>query len=249
MMRGILAAAGAALVGGAVAKVALRGPAAKPADTPLAPLVLPAGVVVREELGRRPGPLVVVLHGANDNEGQLVPSLASVDAHKIYVRGFLPAGKGFQWLKSRILKTPEPEFLRELEATGARLALLVRSMKAQRGASSVVVAGFSQGGHLAWYLAARGVVDGAAIASGALPRSFAVPRPSRKVLLRYVSGVEDKTVPWEFVRTTADRFRDAGYEVLGRQLDAGHSLSRVGSDFSRTLDQALVRLADSGAER
>lgn len=246
MMRGILAAAGAAVVGGAVAKVALRGPAARPADTPLASLVLPAGVVVREEPGRRPGPLVVALHGANDNEAQLVPYLASVDAHKIYVRGFLPAGKGFQWLKSRIRKTPEPEFLRELEATGARLALLVRSMQAQRGAPSVVVAGFSQGGHLAWYLAARGVVDGAAIASGALPPSFAVSRPSRTVLLRYVSGVEDKTVPWETVRETSRRFKDSGYDVQGRQLKAGHSLAGMGYNFSQLLDEVVVRLMDLG---
>lgn len=246
MMRGILAAAGAAVVGGAVAKMALRGPAARPADTPLAPLVLPAGVVVREEPGRRPGPLVVVLHGANDNEAQLVPYLAPVDAHKIYVRGFLPAGKGFQWLRSRILKTPEPEFLRELEATGARLALLVRSMKAQRGASAVMVAGFSQGGHLAWYLAARGVVDGAVIASGALPPSFAVSRPPRKVLLRYVSGVEDKTVPWEVVRTTSGKFRDAGYEVQGRQLKASHSLPGVGYSFAQLLDEVVVRLIEPG---
>ncbi len=245
MMRGILAAAGAAVVGGAVAKVALRGPAARPADTPLAPLVLPAGVVVREEPGRRPGPLVVVLHGANDNEAQLVPYLASVDAHKIYVRGFLPAGKGFQWLKSRILKTPEPEFLRELEATGARLALLVRSMQAQRGASSVVAAGFSQGGHLAWYLAARGVVDGAAIAAGALPPSFVVPRPSRKVWIGYVSGVEDKTVPWELVRDTSGKFRNEGYEVQGRQLKAGHSHSAVGHDFSHLLEEVVVQLTGS----
>lgn len=247
MMRGILAAAGAAVVGGAVAKVALRGPAARPADTPLAPLVLPAGVVVREEPGRRPGPLVVVLHGANDNEAQLVPYLASVDAHRIYVRGFLPAGKGFQWLRSRILKTPEPEFLRELEVIGARLALLVRSMKAQRGASAVVVAGFSQGGHLAWWLAARGVVDGAVIASGALPPSFIVPRPSRKVLLRYVSGIEDKTVPWEMVRETSRKFKDSGYDVQGRQLKAGHSLPGVGGSFSHQLDEVVVRLI--GLER
>ena len=200
-------------------------------------------VVVRQEPGRRPGPLVVVLHGANDKEGQLVPYLASVDVHKIYVRGFLPAGKGFQWLRSRILKTPEPEFLRELEATGASLALLVRSMKAQRGASSVVVAGFSQGGHLAWDLAARGVVDGAAIVSGALPPSFAVSRPSRKVLLRYVSGVKDTTVPWEYVRATSGKFRDAGYDVQGRQIAAGHSLPRMALNLAYAPNAVLIQVA------
>ena len=136
--------------------------------------------------------------------------------------------------------------LRELEATGARLALLVRSTKVQRGAPSVVVAGFSQGGHLAWYPAARGVVDGAAIASGALPPSFAVSRPSRKVLLRYVSGVEDKTVPWETVRETSRQFKDSGYDVQGRQLKAGHSLADMGYSLSQLLDEVVVRLIELG---
>lgn len=238
-LRHVAGLMGAAVAGGATAHYLLRQPAAPAMSAP--PLVLPGGSVASEKPGNV-DPLVVALHGAGGDERQLVPYLKDSTQNVVFLRAPLRQKEGFQWLTSRIKVTPTAKLLTELERVAGGLRPALAAAKAQRGASRLVVVGYSQGGHLAWWLAAQGVVDGAVVVNGALPADFKVPRPHRRTFIYWLSGVEDRTVPWELVRETVGGFRSAGYDIDGHQVKAGHSLSSVGPGIGAHIGGALANV-------
>lgn len=248
MIKRLVAVAGVAAVGGLAAHAVLRRPAAADPPPPaLPPLVLPGGVVAHENVGRTTDPLVIVLHGASGDENQLVQYVRTIE-HTIFLRGFLRSGKHYQWVKSRVKTTEATAFLTEAVAVVARLGSLIQSLKAQRKASRSVVVGYSQGGNLAWLLAAAGHVDGAVIVNGALPAAYSAPRPHKRIEMYWLSGICDQTVPWGLVRETQMRFKAAGYIVDGRQVKAGHNLDRIGREIMPALDDVLARMSVSGGK-
>ena len=111
------------------------------------------------------------------------------------------------------------------------------------GATRSAVVGFSQGGHLAWLLAARGLVDGAVIASGALPETFTPLKPERPIEIAALGGTEDNTVPWSLVDATRARFAAAGYTVTAVPVKGGHAPQVIGPHLGPALEDVLARMS------
>lgn len=237
MMRPILISAGL-MVTGEVLRRALRRYSG--AGEPLAEM--PGGLMAREVVGSG-SELVVVLHGPGAAPGQLERWLPTPRGPMLSLRGLHPHKDGYQWLTSRLQQTSAAAFLAEAETVAQRIGESIRAVGSKYGATRTAVVGFSQGGHLAWLLAARGLVDGAVIACGALPDTFTPPRPERPIEIAALGGTEDKTVPWALVDATRARFEAAGYAVTATSVKGGHTPQAVGPNLGPALEDVLARMS------
>lgn len=235
MIRPALITAGLALVGGVLRHVLQRRQLPEMAES--------GGLAAREGAGNGKDPLVLFLHGPGGHPGQLERWVAPPVGPFVSFRGFHEYKGGYQWLTSRLQQTPALAFLAEAEGVAQQLATAIGEKKAHFGVTRSVVVGHSQGGHLAWLLAAKGVVDGAVIAGGALPESFTPPRPARPLEIAALVGTEDKTVPWQLVDSTRARFATAGYAVTATQVKGGHALQAIGPHLGPALVDVLARMA------
>jgi predicted esterase len=235
VIRPALITAGLALVGGVLRHVLQR--------RQLPEMTEASGLAAREGAGNAKDPLIVFLHGPGGYPGQLERWVAPPVGPFVSFRGVHEYRGGYQWLTSRLQQTPAPAFLAEAEGVAQQLAAAIEDKRTHFGVTRSVVVGHSQGGHLAWLLAAMGVVDGAVIASGALPESFTPPKPTRPIEIAALAGTEDKTVPWPLVDSTRARFVAAGYAATATQVKGGHALQAIGPHLGPALVDVLARMA------
>lgn len=162
-------------------------------------------------------PPIVFFHGRGGDEDIMFGQLAGIklDALQLYPRGPVPMGKYAAWTQAR---STDADWGDELEAVLPAAAAMLEEVR--RCFGTPVVAGHSQGGHMAFALAARypHLVRSAIGASGALPEGmwgrFEVP-------VTAIHGTADPVVPYA---RTADMAEASGAELVaidGHQ----HSLS------------------------
>ncbi|MBZ5708233.1 alpha/beta hydrolase [Nannocystis pusilla] len=209
------------------------------------PLVIPGRVAVERLYGggdaRTKVPLVLVLHGVGADETQLAPyMLSSRPMRLVLLRGGLATGNGFQWFRSRF-KSNAAAFITDVSRAAAEVATVLDQIATQRLYTERIVIGYSQGAHIAWWLATTGRVDRVVAMSGALPPSFKPPRPTRQVRIEAVHGMRDPVIPYNAGQATARTFRAAGYPVrLTTQRLAGHGLSSMGTALAPALERVLT---------
>jgi len=226
-------AIGLGVAAGVGIALALRGDG--PAEAcDLLPVGRAGGLLYRSQGERSQAP-VIVLHGRGGNAEAIAEA---VPASELEAFGFYPqaqkalgaSGNNFAWTAARFRDDDWAE--RQAEAVSAILPF-VEWVKACMGAP--VIAGHSQGAHMAYAVAAKapGLVRGAVGASGALTPVLSAPL---KVPVVAIHGAADTIVPPDNAR---------GMGALGARFielpGAGHSLDgellRV---FKHELDLVLV---------
>lgn len=174
-----------------------------------------------------PAPLVVALHGRGDTPESFSDTFHAYPTRAtfVFLRGPRSYGEGASWFELHP-KMTEAELAREVssarDAAHARIAAIARGRR-------YAVVGFSQGGFLAFALAARypSEIACALPIAGTLPEPLH-PRPGAKLPDVFAfHGERDTKVPLEGARATAAAFTAAGgraelvtYPTLGHTTDA-----------------------------
>lgn len=245
MVVGGLAAAGVVGAGIWLKRQVIQQAFLAPEPDSQVPLVLPGRVAVERLYGggdaRTKVPLVLVLHGVGADETQLAPYvLSSRPMRLVLLRGGLASGNGFQWFRARY-KDNAAAFITDVSRAASEIVTVLDQIATQRLYTERIVVGYSQGAHVAWWLATTGRVDRVVAMSGALPSSFKPPRPSGQVRIEAVHGMRDPVVPYSGGQATVRAFQAVGYPVrLTTQRLAGHGLSSMGDALAPALDRALT---------
>lgn len=189
--------------------------------------------------GEGPFPTVVALHGwgasAHDLLG-LAPLLHGGDALVLCPEGpvEVPIGPGMTghgWFPLDPGKPPDPDEFRK----GARA--LRGFFEAARDRypvdpERVVLLGFSQGGAMAyeWALSEAGSFAGLVALASWLPEPLASAvgkTPEQEELpVLVLHGTQDTMVSVEMARASRERLRELGVQLMYRELEMGHELSR-----------------------
>ncbi|MEZ4437084.1 MAG: alpha/beta fold hydrolase [bacterium] len=195
-------------------------------------------VIGGEERG--PLPLVLVLHGVGADETQLAPYVsADRPTRFVFLRGTLASGRGYQWFAARF-KGDAPTFAAQLYRATAEVLQALDAIASQREIARTVVLGYSQGAHVAWWLATTGRVDRVIAVSGALPAGMRPPAARRPPQIEALHGTRDLVVPFAAGQATARAFEAAGYPVRFRPLRlGGHSLSSIGQEVAPAITGRL----------
>lgn len=244
MVVGGLAAAGVVGAGVWLNRQAVKEALFASEPDPQVPLVLPGRVAVERLFGggdaRTKVPLVLVLHGVGADETQLAPYVLSDRPMRlVFLRGGLASGNGFQWFRSRF-RDNAAAFLSDVSRAAAEIVTVLDQIATQRFYTERIVVGYSQGAHIAWWLATTGRVDRVVAMSGALPVSFKPPRLPRPVRIEAVHGIRDPVIPYSAGQATTRAFQAAGYPVrLTAQRLAGHGLSGMGDALAPALARVL----------
>ena len=191
-------------------------------------------------------PLVLALHGLGDRPENFGTWLRELPvAARVYaLRAPQAWGQGFSWFQPTSRSGPaDPDTLgpRAEEATGRILANLDRLLARRPTRGKPVVVGFSQGGMLAFALAARSPERFAGVfpVSGVLATSIepaAAPASAPRLLAFH--GVDDARVPIALGRLSVERFRAQGWTAELREYSGlGHSIS---PDERRALLDAIA---------
>lgn len=206
----------------------------------VAPLRAPPGaeegplevVEVRLDGGGRAGalPVVVAIHGL----GGRPETFASIfDGFALRARLVLPRaprpwGPGFAWMPGQ---THPGRAAAERRSADLVAGLIRRIPGTEATGGRVVVTGFSQGGVLAFLVAARhpDLVQAAIPVSGYLPESAAPPRRREGRWLpavRAIHGTEDRVLGILGARRSIARLRRLGWDAELREHEGvGHELS------------------------
>lgn len=245
---GVATAAGAAL--GARTWMQREAAVSLPAPMPanLVPLVVPGFVVHERVTGQadpmRPLPLVLVLHGIGADERQLLPHTdTGVPARLVYIRGPVRSSDAESALYSYFAPRfagDRAKFLAAAEDMAAKLLQALGTIASQRAVSRTLVLGYSQGGHLAWLLAASGRFDVAMPVAGALPTGYQPPPSTGRTILRGVHGEQDRTLPALAGAATFLAFQAAGYKGSLARVKGTHALTTLGHHIKSTLTEALA---------
>ena len=164
----------------------------------------------------QPLPLVLVLHGIGGSEEQIVPYTdLKVPARLVYVRGPVSNGAGpnagHSYFKARFTAAG---FMAEVEAMAAQIVRVTDTIASQRAVTRTLVLGYSQGGHVAWLLAATGRFDVVLPVSGALAPGYQPPPPTSTTTIRALHGEDDRTLPATAGAATFRAFSTAGWAVV-----------------------------------
>jgi predicted esterase len=219
-----LGVGGAAVVVGVLAYVLLQGSprAGEPALTAAAPgplIDLPGGLKAAPRLQVAddvPAPLLIVLHGREGTEKQLVPFVPlDLRARVFFLRGNIPGPKMMnRWsFFAPRYKDPEVELVAAMAPAIETLRAALLQLRARYPTTGALVLGGSQGGHLAYALAAQGDVDGAVAVSGALPPPLR-PLGAGSAGVIGIHGTADTTVPAAAGKATVGAFKAAGYPLV-----------------------------------
>lgn len=214
-------------------------PLAEPAAIPL---LLPGRVALERVFGPAsadPLPLILVLHGVAADEQQLLPHVRlDTPARVVFLRAPLALRKGFQWFPARF-RDGADMIGPQLARASADILAIFDTIAAQRPVARRIVLGYSQGAHLAWWLATSGRVDHVIAASGALPMT--PPRPRAALTIHALHGTQDRVVPFASGRKTATAFEAAGYRVRFTPVRfAAHNLRTLGHAIAPALRAALT---------
>lgn len=199
----------------------------------LEPRGVAEGIAYRSYTPESPGPHpIILMHGRGGSEDIMFGELADtvLPAVQVYPRGPLELGKYFAWAKAR---STDPEWPEQQAAAVERMRPFVAWVS--RCLGPPVVAGHSQGAHMAFGMAAAypELLHAAVGASGALTPAL-WRRPGVPVVA--VHGVEDGVVPVANARRMRDELGVELVEVPG----AGHGL---GGALEQAFGDALRRLA------
>ena len=178
------------------------------------------------------------MHGRGADEHDLAPLVDALDPERRLV-AFLPRGPlallpgGAHWYVVREVGFPDPAtFLPTFE----RLSAWTDAALAQVGVrpERLVLAGFSQGGVMAYSLAlaaARPRPAGVLAFSGFVPRvdGFELDLAARAGMpVSIAHGTLDPIIRVEFGRDARKRLTDAGLDVVYREDPVGHTITPGG---------------------
>lgn len=217
-------------------------PAQEPSEGLASFVELPAGGrgVVRSQTQEEGAPLVLVFHGRNADETQLMDAVPTdIAARIVFLRGHLPDPQGGRLFFGPRLTDPETKLVPALRDAGNIAAQWIRALQQKYQPARVVALGFSQGAALALQLAALGAVDGVVAFSGGLPPKLRPAGPA-DVLIRQIHGKADQVVPEVLDRDTAAAFQEAGYLGFYEAIpDQGHKQpTNVRPHLEAALDQS-----------
>lgn len=191
-----------------------------PPPTPPGTLVeLPGGLMALPVLQVADGveaPLLLVLHGREGTEAQLRPFVPDdLNARVFFLRGNIPGPKAKnRWsFFAPKYADGEAKLAPAMKPAIANLRAVIAELRQRYPTTKVHVLGGSQGGHLAYALAAEGDVAGAVSVSGALPPSMRPSLPHDASVIG-IHGAKDTVVPMAAGKGTIDAFRAAGYPFV-----------------------------------
>ena len=197
-----------------------------------------------------PLPLIIAVHGLGDRPDRFKKLFLSMPfaARVIVPRGPADYHDGYSWFTTEIKDGKVVRLVYgELRASARRLALLADAM-AERWPTvgSPVITGFSQGGILAFLVAAdhSGSIAGAIPMSGIWPRelrpSGPLPTASGRPAVVALHGEEDALVPYAEAQESVLAMRALGMEVrLEGFQDVAH---RVSAEMRLRLFELLAEL-------
>jgi predicted esterase len=163
-----------------------------------------------------------------------------VPARLVYVRGPVANGTapnaGHSYFKARFTAAG---FMAEVEAMAAQIVRVADTIASQRAVTRTLVLGYSQGGHVAWLLAATGRFDVVLPVSGALAPSYQPPPPTGTTTIRAMHGEDDRTLPATAGAVTFRAFSAAGYKGDFSRVRAGHALATLGQHIAPLLTATL----------
>lgn len=198
-------------------------------------------------------PLVVAIHGLGDSPEGLARLFDGFDAPARIVlpQGPAPWGDGYRWMP---WGGDEERAAREAEESAERLVALIAEVSRQRPTRGrAIVTGFSQGGIMAFTLAA---LHPEALAY-ALPISGQLLQPSwdaargegRLPVVRALHGTDDEVLDPNPSRQSVVRLRSLGFDATIRLYEGvGHAIPRqVRRDLFALLQAMVAAEAGGGA--
>lgn len=171
---------------------------------------------------------VLVFHGMSATIEQLKPYLDLTRARYWLVEGQVPASAG-GW-NYTATRSSSPQFGVALRRLIDDLDPLVDAIRRHEGRELSAI-GYSQGGHIALALAARGAARVAVTASATLSDELVPsgPPPAALKRLLMLHGEDDRVVGPARSRGIADALSSAGWPVEWIGLpDVGHELRKIG---------------------
>jgi len=159
-------------------------------------------------------PLIFGIHGLGDRPEMFARLFASefpIAARLVFPRGLRPEGEGFSWFPISGSAIGGEATAEHLRVAGDGIAVLVARLTREHApAVAPVVFGYSQGGMLSFYLAARHPELVAAVVpiAGFLPRSLVGSKPPAPT--HAFHGVADTVIPVEAARSTVRAFSELG---------------------------------------
>ena len=121
----------------------------------------------------------------------------------------------------------------------AQIIRVADTIASQRAVTRTLVLGYSQGGHVAWLLAASGRFDVVLPVSGALAPGYQPPPPMGATTIHALHGEDDRTLPATAGAATFRAFSAAGYKGDFSRVQAGHALTTLGKHIAPLLTDTL----------
>lgn len=185
-------------------------------------------------------PLVVLLHGRDGNEDQLgALTPKDLPVRVLALRGAGADGKYKFYAPAST--APPAELATAVRSAADQVQAAIAAARASQPTTKVVVVGYSQGGSIAYELAARGVVDGVVVAAGFFPEP-AYPTKNTPTRIFAVHGSLDKTVSLATGRAAFDSFVDAAVAAVAEfeeVPDGTHALATLADTTTLMLLEAL----------
>lgn len=180
--------------------------------------------------GALPGsdvPVIVAVHGMGDDPDHFAGLFEAwtTPAHLVLPRGPHALGEGHAWMTIRTIEGRDAELAAQLDASAARVAALCRELA--RDDRKPVLAGFSQGGMIAWTVASRhpDTIAGAVAVSGYLPDALRPQAGQAAPPIRVLHGQDDRIVPLALDLRSVDQAKEAGLDVTIEMFPAvGHQI-------------------------
>jgi phospholipase/carboxylesterase len=255
----LLAAMAACDRGPAARDEAAGGPVvARPPDVSAVPATDPSQLEPLElrtgrSTSRESRPLIVALHGRGGRPDGFAHVFDGFDspARIVIPAGTYALGSGFSWVPEEVPGEAEMPYLIE----GAdRVASLVERLE-RAGAGRAIVVGFSQGGCLAYILAARhpDLLSFAVPIAADLPVEAWPPTglgDRRGPTVRALHGASDPLAPVIAARRSVIKLRMLGYDATIRVYGGlGHSLDgRIHDDLFALIRHAVSRVPSGDPE-
>jgi phospholipase/carboxylesterase len=163
-------------------------------------------------------PLVVAMHGLGDRPEAWVSTWRAFPAraHIALPRAFDPAGDGYSWFPIRVGDLNDPALA---SAVGAAEERLWRGLASLAGGRRPIVTGFSQGGILAFVLAARRAtrITHALPVAGFCPDAL-LPTGDAPARVTAFHGTEDAVIGVSSARRSVAAFRARGGAATLREF-------------------------------
>lgn len=185
-------------------------------------------------------PLLVVLHGRDADEQQLRSTVdpIKVAARIVYLRGNKPGSPGMRFFDA-MLTDASPGLDAQINAATDAVEAAIAELTLTFPVTQVLVLGYSQGGAIAYNLAARGTVGAVLVVAGFLPVGLR-PKDQTDTLVAVVHGDMDKAVSIARADASYESFIMKSPDVKFKKVAGGdHGLKSLRS----TVQAFLAELA------